>query len=44
MAEDLCSTSGMWCAHQILLGSEQNMQDIIDIFIKIRKHAAELDK
>jgi dTDP-4-amino-4,6-dideoxygalactose transaminase len=43
VAEDLCSTSGMWCVHQILLGSEQDMQDIVDIFLKTKKHAAELD-
>lgn len=42
VAEDLCATSGMWCVHQVLLGSEQDMQDIVDIFVKVKRHVSEL--
>jgi len=41
-AEDLCDRSGMWLRHALLLGSEENMQDIIEIARKIKKYAREL--
>ena len=42
VTEDLCFHSGMWMAHQTLLGSEQDMWDIVEIFNKIKANAAEL--
>jgi len=32
----------MWLRHALLLGSEENMQDIIEIARKIKKYAREL--
>jgi len=42
VAEDLCYVSGMWLFHSLLLGTEEDMQDIISIFKKIKAHAASL--
>jgi hypothetical protein len=42
ITEDLCYVSGMWIFHSLLLGGEEDMQDIITIFRKIQAHAAEL--
>ncbi len=42
VAEDLCSRSGLWFAHQLLLGSEQDMKDILEITIKIKSCAKDL--
>ncbi|MCX5759603.1 MAG: DegT/DnrJ/EryC1/StrS family aminotransferase, partial [Candidatus Hydrogenedentes bacterium] len=36
VTEDLCYRSGMWFVHQLLLGTEDDMQDIIAIFKKIK--------
>lgn len=44
MAEDLCYRSAMWFAHQLLLGSEDDMHDIIAIFQKIKANVTELKK
>ena len=38
VAEDLCSTSGLWILHPMLLGTEQDMHDIVRIFGKIKEH------
>ena len=42
LTEDLCYSSGMWLSHTVLLGTEDDMRDIIDIFAKIKEHADEL--
>lgn len=42
VAEDLCYTSGMWFLHSLLLGSEDDMRDIVTIVRKIKEHAAQL--
>lgn len=42
IAEDLCYKSGMWLNHHILLGSEEDMEDIIRIIRKIHNHAPKL--
>ncbi len=42
MAEDLCYRSAMWFTHPLLLGSEEDMRDIVRIFEKIKEHASEL--
>ncbi len=42
VTEDLCHKSGMWFLHQLLLGSEADMQDIISIIQKIKDNVAEL--
>ncbi|HOV73534.1 MAG TPA: DegT/DnrJ/EryC1/StrS family aminotransferase [Candidatus Hydrogenedentes bacterium] len=42
VTEDLCYRSGMWFVHQLLLGAEDDMQDIVAIFKKIKAHAKEL--
>lgn len=39
VAEDLCRVSGMWLAHQYLLGSEEDMRDIVRIVRKIKDQA-----
>lgn len=44
VAEDLCYTSAMWFAHPLLLGTEQDMDDIVAIFSKIKDHAGELSR
>lgn len=40
--EDLCEKSGMWLLHQYLLGTEEDMADIIAIIKKIKARASEL--
>ena len=42
VTEDLCDRSGMWFAHQLLLGSERDMEDILAISRKIKDCANEL--
>ncbi|NIA12856.1 MAG: aminotransferase class I/II-fold pyridoxal phosphate-dependent enzyme [Nitrospiraceae bacterium] len=42
VTEDLCRRSGMWLTHALLLGSEADMRDIVDIFAKIRANVSEL--
>ena len=44
VTEDLCRTSGLWFIHQVLLGSEQDMEDIVAIIKKIKDNAASLRK
>ncbi|HOL19606.1 MAG TPA: DegT/DnrJ/EryC1/StrS family aminotransferase [Candidatus Hydrogenedens sp.] len=44
VAEDLCYKSGLWLTHQILLGSEDDMEDIVKIIKKIQEHAPQLRK
>ena len=44
VAEDICYRSGMWFAHQLLLGAEADMQDIVTIVRKIKAHSAALKK
>lgn len=40
--EDLCEKSGMWLPHQILLGTEEDMHDIVAIIRKIKENASSL--
>jgi dTDP-4-amino-4,6-dideoxygalactose transaminase len=40
--EDLCYTSGMWFIHSMLLGNEQDMWDIVNIFRKIKENVRSL--
>jgi len=42
VTEDLCSKSGVWFIHQVLLGTDKDMRDIADVFTKIKEHAHEL--
>jgi len=42
VAEDLCYRSGMWFSHQLLLGDEADIADIIEIVHKIKANAAAL--
>ena len=42
VAEDLCYKSGLWFAHHLLLGSEQDMKDILVISHKIKSCVKEL--
>ena len=42
VAEDLCYTSGCWFNHTLLLGTEDDMDDIITIFRKVKDHVADL--
>ncbi len=42
VAEDLCYNSGMWFPHQLLLGTEDDMRDIIAIVKKIQANTASL--
>jgi len=36
VVEELCAKSGMWLPHTVLLGSQNDMQDVIDIIHKIK--------
>ena len=38
----MCYRSVIWFPHHFLLGAEDDMRDIIDIFTKIKDNAAEL--
>jgi len=42
VAEDLCYRSGMWFVHPILLGTEEDMADIVAIFRKIKANVSAL--
>ncbi len=42
VAEDLCRRSGTWTTHEKLLGTEEDMGDIVRIAEKIKAHAAAL--
>jgi dTDP-4-amino-4,6-dideoxygalactose transaminase len=42
VTEDLCYRSGMWFDHEILLGSEADMADILGIFEKVHANASGL--
>lgn len=42
VTEELCHSSGLWFIHQILLGSEQDMEDIAAIVTKIKANAGRL--
>ena len=44
VTEDLCSTSGMWMVHTVLLGTEEDMHDIVDIVRKIKDNVLELNE
>lgn len=44
VTEDLCTRSGIWTIHHTLLGSEEDMQDILDIFRKVKNHAHTLNE
>jgi dTDP-4-amino-4,6-dideoxygalactose transaminase len=41
-AERACSREAIWIAHRVLLGTQEDMDDIVDAIEKIREHAAEL--
>lgn len=38
-AEDLCTRSGLWFLHSLLLGDTEDMEDILAIIRKIKTHA-----
>ncbi|MCX8064896.1 MAG: DegT/DnrJ/EryC1/StrS family aminotransferase [Candidatus Hydrogenedentes bacterium] len=42
VAEDLCYKSGMWIPHNILLGTREDMEDIVRIFEKIRDNIGKI--
>lgn len=42
VADAMCYKKVLWFPHQFLLGSQQDMQDIVDIFMKIKENASEL--
>ncbi len=42
VARDICARSGIWIGHPALLGSEDDMLDIVAIFEKIKKNASAL--
>jgi len=42
VAEDLCYNSGLWFPHQLLLGTDQDMKDILQICRKIKDCVKEL--
>mgnify|MGYP000576299374 CR=1 FL=1 len=42
VCEDLCDRSAMWFRHGLLLGSREDMQDIVDIVRKIKDNAGAL--
>jgi len=42
VAEDLCYRSGMWFIHSVLLGADDDMQDIVAIFRKIKDNVTAL--
>lgn len=42
VAEDLCYNSGLWFPHQLLLGAEQDMRDILEICRKLKENAKDI--
>lgn len=42
VAEDLCERSGMWLRHALLLGSGEDMRDIVQIARKIKENVSRL--
>ena len=44
VARDICTRSGIWIGHSALLGSEEDMRDIVAIFAKVKKHAEALKR
>lgn len=42
VTESLCYNRALWLNHWLLLGTEQDMQDIIGIIRKVKRHAKEL--
>ncbi len=42
MCEDLCFRSAAWFRHSILLGTREDMEDIVRIFQKVRENASRL--
>lgn len=42
VVEDLCYRSGMWFAHQLLLGTDEDMRDIVRIIHKIKENTRSL--
>jgi dTDP-4-amino-4,6-dideoxygalactose transaminase len=42
VAEDICYKSGCWMPHPLLLGSDEDMRDVVDTLTKIKEHAGEL--
>jgi dTDP-4-amino-4,6-dideoxygalactose transaminase len=43
VAEDLCHNSGTWIPHNILLGKEKDMEDIVKIIKKVQANAHKLN-
>ncbi len=43
VAEDLSYRTGVWFLHTILLGTRNDMQDIVNIFLKIKENVSELN-
>lgn len=42
VCEDLCYRSALWFSHQHLLGTEDDMNSIVDMFKKVKANVAEL--
>ncbi|MCC6145905.1 MAG: DegT/DnrJ/EryC1/StrS family aminotransferase [Candidatus Hydrogenedentes bacterium] len=42
VTEDLCASGGMWLPHALLLGNDEDIQDIIAILRKVAGHARAL--
>ena len=41
-AESLCREETLWMGHPAFLGTQADMDDIADAFVKVKEHAAEL--
>jgi dTDP-4-amino-4,6-dideoxygalactose transaminase len=44
VAREICSRSGIWIEHPVLLASEEDMLDIVTIFQKLKKHVETLNR
>jgi dTDP-4-amino-4,6-dideoxygalactose transaminase len=42
VSEDLCYRTGLWLAHTLLLGDEEDMGDIVRVFQKIQRNVSHL--
>lgn len=42
IAEDLCARSGMWLPHTLLLGTDEDMNDVAAVLRKVQAHATQL--
>ncbi len=44
VCEDLCYTSAMWSIHSLLLAGKEDMQDLVDIAVKIKENVDALQE